>query len=231
LRQEQKVSARYEQPQASPDLVDWILVGSDPEQGSQPHSQLRDVAMEASHRVSEGSSSAGRLRCGPPTPDRPGIAQARLQRSFGTAAFLLQGQRQWHGTKGSASAVAMLRGLFETIFHADASFASPNNNGILAPVRRYLPVEFARRKQSRSQTHISSESLWGKPKTLLSKTGSVDKMRDSAPSQALFSLSRAINSPGLRHACYGNFLTTPALNVISVSAQSVTRNSNSSRCA
>ena len=29
-------------------------------------------------------------------------------------------------------------------FRADASFASPNKNDILAPVRRYLPVEFAR---------------------------------------------------------------------------------------
>jgi hypothetical protein len=60
------------------------------------------------------------------------------------AAFLLQGPRQLHGTKGNDSAAALLRGLFVAIFRADASFAFPNKSYILAPVRRHLPFEFAR---------------------------------------------------------------------------------------
>jgi hypothetical protein len=109
---------------------------------------------------------------------------------------------------------------------ADASFASPNNNGTLAPVRRYLPAEFARRKQSKWTACISSESLWGKPKTLPSKTGPADKMRDSVPSQLPFLFAGRLLLPTVRHASYGKFFTSSALNVISVSFQSVTRNNN-----
>ena len=66
-------------------------------------------------------------------------------------------------------------------FRADASFAPQNKNGILGRVRRYLPVEFARQKQTKWMRRISSESLWGNPKIYSEQKRSADKMRDSAP--------------------------------------------------
>jgi hypothetical protein len=99
-------------------------------------------------------------------------------------------------TKGSGSAAALLQGLFVATFRVDASFASPNNNGTWRQSADIcLPNLHAANKANARL--ISSESSWGKPKTLLSKAGSADKMRDSVPSQLLFLLAERLPLPAV----------------------------------
>jgi hypothetical protein len=142
--------------------------------------------MEASHRVSESSSSDGRLRA----RHRRRIVQALLKFGCGDLSIRQHSFFKDRDSGMAPRAAVALQPRYEAfsrrpsvpmhLSHPRTTTASWRESADISLSNLHAA------KQSRSQARISSESLWGKSKTLLSKSGSVDKMRDSVASRALF---------------------------------------------
>ena len=180
--------------------------------------------MEASHRIPQDPPSAGRRgAC-----HRPRIVQALLKFGCGDLSIRQHSFRKNRdGGMAPRAAVALQPCCEAFSWRPSVAMHLSRPPTRTTSWRQSTDISLSNlhvAEQSRWTARISSESLWGKPKTLLSKTDSVVKMRDSVASQALFSLPRTVISPVVRHASYGNFFITSALNLISVSSQSVTRN-------
>ena len=163
------------QAEVSPSLVKGTLDRSDSEQGSEPYSQLREMAMEASHRIPQDPPSAGRRSA----CHRPRIIQALLE--FGCGDLSIRQHsflKNRDGGMAPRAAVALQPCCEAFSWRPSVPMHLSRPQTRTTSWRQSADISLSNlhaQKQNKWMRRISSESLWGNPKIDPNKSAPLGK--------------------------------------------------------